>query len=287
MIDAHHHFWSVARGDYGWLTPDAGPLYRDYGPDDLLPHLEEHGITSTILVQCAETVAETRFLLDIAQRASFVAGVVGWVDFTAANAPEMIAELARDPLLVGLRPMVQDLPDDDWLLRADLKPAMDAMVEHGLVFDALIYPQHLPRLAAFLDRYPDLGVVLDHGAKPFIRDRILDPWRVGIAAIAARPRTFCKISGLATEAADGWTAHDLRPYIDHLHQAFGAPRLMWGSDWPVLNKAGVYGRWRKAAENLLSDLSAEDRAAVFGGNAERFYLSRRGRPTAQRFRQEM
>src|ERR1700761_9633036 len=277
MIDAHHHFWTVARGDYGWLTPDTGVLYRDYGPGDLLPHLTEHGISATILVQCAETVAETHFLLEIAQRTPWIAGVVGWVDFTASDAPRVIAELARDPMLVGLRPMVQDLPDDDWLLRRDLKAAMDAMVEHGLVFDALIYPRHLPRLAAFLDRYPDLAVVLDHGAKPFIRDKVLDPWRADVAAIAARPRTLCKISGLATEAAAGWSADDLKPYVDHLRSVFGARRLMWGSDWPVLTRAGSYSSWRKAAELLLAELSAEARDAVFGGNAERFYLSHRGR----------
>jgi L-fuconolactonase len=277
MIDAHHHFWTVARDDYGWLTPDTGVLYRDYGPDDLLPQLGEHGISATILVQCAETLAETRFLLDIAQRTAFVAGVVGWVDFTAPDAPATIDELARDPLLIGLRPMVQDLPDDDWLLRRDLKPAMDAMIEHGLVFDALIYPRHLPRLAAFLDRYPDLDVVLNHGAKPPIRDAVLDPWRADFAAIAARPRTLCKISGLATEARADWRASDLRPYVDHLRSVFGAKRLMWGSDWPVLNKAGSYADWHKAAESLLSDFPVEDREAVFGGNAERFYLSRRGR----------
>jgi L-fuconolactonase len=277
MIDAHQHFWTVARGDYGWLMPDSGVLYRDYGPGDLLPHLAEHEISATILVQCAETVAETRFLLDIAQRTPFVSGVVGWVDFTAPDAPALIAELVRDPLLVGLRPMVQDVPDDDWLLRRDLKAAVDAMVEHGLVFDALIYPRHLPRLATFLDRFPDLEVVLDHGAKPFIGDAVLDPWRADVAAIAARPRTLCKISGLATEAAASWNANDLRPYVDHLKSVFGATRLIWGSDWPVLNKAGSYASWRKAAESLLSDLSSEDRDAVFGRNAERFYLSRRGR----------
>ena len=173
--------------------------------------------------------------------------------------------------------MVQDLPDDDWLLRRDLKPAMDAMVEHGLVFDALVYPKHLPRLAAFLDRYPDLKVVLDHGAKPFIRDGLTDPWRADVAVIGARPRTLCKISGLATEANDGWGADDLRPYVDHLRSVFGAGRLMWGSDWPVLEKAGTYAMWFKAAEHLLSDLSRGDRDAVFGGNAERSYLSLRGR----------
>jgi predicted TIM-barrel fold metal-dependent hydrolase len=146
MIDAHQHFWRVARGDYGWLTPALGPIYRDFMPDNLAPMLARHGITGTILVQAAPTVAETRFMLDIARTTPFVKGVVGWTEFEAAYAPAAIAELATDPLLVGLRPMVQDIADDDWLLRPVLQPALDTMVAHGLVFDALVLPRHLPPL---------------------------------------------------------------------------------------------------------------------------------------------
>ncbi|MCO5092926.1 amidohydrolase [Bosea sp. (in: a-proteobacteria)] len=277
MIDAHQHFWATARGDYGWLTPEAGVLYRDFGAEDLSPLLARHGITGTILVQAAQTVAETRYLLDIAERAPFVLGVVGWVDFTAPDAARQIAELAGERLLVGLRPMVQDLDDDDWLLRRDIAPAIAAMQEHGLVFDALVYPRHLPRLCAFLDRYPGLPVVLDHGGKPEIRNAALDPWRADIAAIAARPRTLCKVSGLATEARGDWSAKTLRPYVDHLLAVFGPARLMWGSDWPVLTKAGSYDSWREAAQNLLGGLKPAEKAAVFGGNAARFYLGPRGR----------
>ncbi len=276
MIDAHQHFWAVARGDYGWLTPNSGVLYRDYRPDDLAPHLARHGIAATILVQAAETVAETRFLLDIAQRTPFVAGVVGWVDFTAPDAPARIAELAQDRLLVGLRPMVQDIADDDWLLRADLRPAMDTMVACGLCFDALVLPRHLPQFPVFIDRYPDLAIVLDHAAKPFIRKGLLDPWRADIAAIAARPRITCKLSGLVTEAAQDWTVDALRPFVAHLLTCFGPGRLMWGSDWPVVQTAGGYQAWRTAAEQLLAGLDESSRAAVFGGNAAAFYLQRRG-----------
>ena len=278
MIDAHQHFWSVARGDYGWLTPETGVLYRDYGPEDLAPHLERQGIEATILVQAAETEAETRYLLSIARRTSFVAGVVGWVDLASTDAAEAVARAARDPLLVGLRPMVQDIADDDWLLRPDLRAGIEAMQAHGLVFDALIHPRHLPRLAAFLERYPGLPVVLDHGAKPFIAAGRMEPWQADIAAIAARPQTLCKLSGLATEAAADWRVDDLRPYVDHLIASFGSDRLMWGSDWPVVERAGGYERWRSAAEALLSRLGEADRAAVLGGNAERFYLNGRGRP---------
>jgi L-fuconolactonase len=278
VIDAHHHFWTVERGDYHWMTPDEPALYQDYGPQDLEPHLRHHGIDATIMVQAAQTVEETRYLLDLADRSPFVAGVVGWVDFTASMAAGDIARLAEHPLLVGLRPMVQDIEDDDWLLRRDLAPAMAAMVDRGLVFDALTLPRHLPRLAAFLDRYPDLPVVVDHGSKPFIRQAILDPWRADMTAIAARPHTFCKISGLVTEASPHWTVADVKPYVDHIVEVFGPERLMWGSDWPVVNVARGYRDWRNAAEETLSGFGDHERAMIFGGNAERFYLGSRGRP---------
>lgn len=276
-IDAHHHFWEIRRGDYHWMTPESGVLLQDYGPADLAPLLESNGVSSTILVQAAATLAETRYLLEVGERTPFVAGVVGWADFTSPEAAADIAELATNMLLVGLRPMVQDIEDDDWLLRKDIGPAIEAMIEHGLVFDALIHPRHLPRLAGFLDRYPDLPVVVDHAAKPFIRDAIIDPWRADMAAVAARKRTMCKISGLVTEAARDWAERDLQPYVGHLLACFGPSRLMWGSDWPVLNLAGDYGRWAETSDALLSALTAKERAAVFGGNAASFYLATRGR----------
>src|SRR3712207_1049113 len=177
QIDSHQHFWQLARGDYHWMSPDLTALYRDYGPDDLAPLLARHGIERTILVQAAETVAETEFMLRISDATPFVAGVVGWAEFADPRAPDAIARLAGHPLLVGLRPMVQDIPDDDWLVRPDLAPAFRAVLEHGLVFDALVFPRHLPRLLVLADRHPDLVIVVDHGAKPRIRERLLDPWR--------------------------------------------------------------------------------------------------------------
>ncbi|HEV2557731.1 MAG TPA: amidohydrolase family protein [Microvirga sp.] len=277
MIDAHQHYWEPARGDYGWLTPDLAPLYRPFGPDDLAPHLERHGINRTILVQAAPTVEETRYMLDLAAASPSVAGIVGWVDFSAADAPAVIADLASDPLLVGLRPMVQDIPDDDWLLRPDLAPAFRALVAHGLVFDALALPRHLSRLLVVVDRHPGLAVVIDHGAKPFIKDGRLDPWRADMAALAARPNVVCKLSGLVTEAGPDWSVETLRPYVDHLLAVFGPERLLWGSDWPVVNLAGGYDRWREASLVLLAGLTEAERAALLGGNAARLYLLTRGR----------
>ena len=276
-IDSHQHFWQISRGDYHWMSPDLAALYRDYGPEDLAPFLARHGIDRTILVQAAQTLAETEFMLRIADRTPFVAGVVGWAEFAEPDAPETVARLARHPLLVGLRPMVQDIADDDWLSRADLAPAFRALVEHRLVFDALVFPRHLSRLLVVADRHPDLAVVVDHGAKPAIRERRLDPWRADMAAVAARPNTWCKLSGLVTEAAPDWRIEDLRPYVAHLRAVFGPERLLWGSDWPVVNLAGGYDRWRETALELLASLNESDRAAVLGGNAARVYLAMRGR----------
>lgn len=276
-IDSHQHVWRLERGDYHWMSPDLAPLYRDYGPEDLAPLLARHGIARTILVQAAATVAETEFMLAVAARTPFVAGVVGWAEFADPDAPAAIARLAADPLLVGLRPMVQDIPDDDWLVRPDLGPAFRALAAHGLVLDALVFPRHLSRLLVVLDRHPDLPVVVDHGAKPAIAERRLDPWRADMAAVAARPGTVCKLSGLVTEARPDWTVESLRPYVDHLLAVFGPARLLWGSDWPVVNLAGGYDRWREASLALLAGLSEAERAAVLGGTAARVYLGRRGR----------
>ncbi|MDR3532062.1 MAG: amidohydrolase family protein [Rhodopila sp.] len=274
MIDAHHHVWRLARGDYAWLTPALAPIHRDFGLDDLAPHLARHGIEATILVQAAPTEAETAFLLDIAERNTGVAGMVGWANFEAPNAAERVAALAENRLLVGLRPMVQDIADDDWLLRDDLVPALNAMVRHRLVFDALVLPRHLPPLLRVVDRHPDLSVVLDHLGKPHIAAGTLDPWRADLARLSERPNVVCKLSGMATEARPDWHSDDLRPYVDHLLACFGPDRIMWGSDWPVVNLAGGYDRWREAAQSLVPKAAW---AAIFGGTAERIYLSNRGR----------
>ncbi len=277
MIDAHLHLWQLARGDYGWLTPELAPIHRDFGPDDLAPILSRHGIGSAILVQAAPTEAETRYLLSIAAATPWIAGVVGWADFAAADAPAAIAGLAADRLLVGLRPMVQDIADDDWLLRPDLTPAFRALEAHGLVFDALVLPRHLSRLLVLLDRHPGLSVVVDHAAKPFIAERRLGPWQADMAAIAARQNAACKLSGLVTEADARWSVDDLMPYVDHLVAVFGPRRLIWGSDWPVVMLAGGYDRWRAAAPHLLSGVAEPARADILGGNAARVYLAGRGR----------
>lgn len=271
MIDAHQHFWRLDRGDYGWLTPALAAIHRDFGPDDLRPILARHGVTSTILVQAAPTLAETHWLLDVAHRTPFVAGVVGWVDFDAGDAPDQVDALARDRRLVGLRPMVQDIGDDDWLARPSHAPVFDAMIAHGLVLDALVLPRHLKRLASVIERHPGLRVVVDHGAKPRIREREVEPWRSDLAAIARHPSAACKLSGLLTEARPGDDAAALAPWIDAIVGLFGTGRVLWGSDWPVVNLAGGYDRWRAVTLDALAGLEQSARSAILGDNARRIY----------------
>ena len=231
-VDAHQHFWRRDRGDYTWLTPELAPIYRDYLPADLQPQLAAAGVTRTILVQAAATVAETRFMLELAREHDFIAGIVGWVDFESADAPKIIAELSRDAALVGLRPMIQDIPDTEWMLREQLEPAFEAMIDHGLVFDALVKPPHIPALLELAGRYPELAMVLDHGAKPPIPAGDVSAWKRGVNQLARETHMVCKLSGLVTEACSSDPVV-LAECVNHLLESFGPARLMWGSDWPV------------------------------------------------------
>ena len=273
-IDAHQHFWSLARGDYGWLTPEMEPIYRDFMPGDLKPVLAGAGIDGTILVQAAPTVAETEFMLGLAREEPFIRGVVGWVDFEDPSAPDEIARLARQSALVGLRPMIQDIDQDNWMLGERLVPAFDALIVADLTFDALTLPRHLPALRELLARHPNMRTVIDHGSKPMIRNGILDGWDKYMAALATETSAFCKLSGLVTEARADWTVDDLRPYVDHLLDTFGPDRLVWGSDWPVCTLASSYGRWTEVTGELLSGLAEDERSAILGGNAARAYRMR-------------
>lgn len=271
-IDAHHHVWRLARGDYGWLTPALAAIHRDFSLANLEPWLDRAGIDATVLVQAAPTVAETEFLLAAAASSKgIVQGVVGWVDLAAPAATATLERLARDRTLRGVRPMLQELADPDWILGPNVIAALSALPALGLRFDALVTSRELPALLRMLDRLPELPVVIDHGAKPPIAANRREPWAHLISAVAAHPRVHCKLSGLATEAGPEWSVDTLRPWVEHLLACFGPHRLIWGSDWPVVNLAGGYGRWLAATDALLAPLPEGDRAAIMGGNAARFY----------------
>lgn len=269
-IDAHQHFWNPARGDYGWLTADL-PICRPYGPADLAPRLRERGIDGTVLVQAAPTLHETEYLLGIADATPFVRGVVGWIDFEDPDQRRHLERLAAHPKFVGVRPMIQDLPDDGWMLREDISWAFGAIRRLDLVFDALVFPRHLPALTRLLDRHPDLTVVIDHAAKPAIRAGRFDEWAAHMKSLAAGTTALCKLSGLATEAGPGWSVETLRAYVDHLFATFGPDRVIFGSDWPVSTLATTYPGWIDAVEQLTSGLSSAQRAAFFGETATRVY----------------
>lgn len=273
-IDAHQHYWQPARGDYDWMPQDDPVLARAYFPADLAPQIATAKIARTVLVQAAATVNETEYMLGLADATTSVGAVVGWVDFEAPDVAVTLARLAKHPKFSGVRPMIQDIPDDDWMLRDDVQNGFRAVRALGLTFDALGFPRHLANVLTILKRYDDMRCVLDHCMKPDIAGHTPDSfhhWADGMSAIARETGACCKLSGLVTEAGENWTIDDLKPYADHVLEAFGPDRVMWGSDWPVIRLRAEYDRWLEAAEVLTEALSAEEKARIFGGTAAAFY----------------
>ena len=274
-VDAHQHFWSLARGDYPWLTPDLGSLYRDYLPADLETPLKASGIGRTILVQAAPTEAETAFLLQLADQYPFVAGVVGWTDLAAPDAAKTIERAATNPKLVGFRPMLQEMDDAAWILSANLRPALRAMAKAGLCFDALIRPQQIKVIETLLlHHHPDLKLVVDHAANPPIGED-LTSWATDIRRLAANTRAYCKWSGLLTIAPGRVNRGHLHRVFDVLIEAFGPERLMWGSDWPVLNLASSYDDWLFESTILFAGLTVAQQIRITSQTAADFYLASR------------
>ncbi len=275
-IDAHQHYWEPKRGDYDWMPRDDPILARTYMPADLSASLDKHGIARTVLVQAAATVEETEYILGIADACGTVAAVVGWVDFENPDHLGRLRRLARHPKFVGVRPMIQDIPDLDWMLRDDVQWGFEALIGLDLTLDALGFPPHLDNFLTLLQTYPQLRVVVDHAMKPRIRDHaegpeMFDHWAEGMSDLADLTGAVCKFSGLVTEAKPDWTLDDLRRCADHLLAAFGPDRLMWGSDWPVCQLRASYDAWHDAATALTAHLGAEERARIFGGTAIEFY----------------
>jgi L-fuconolactonase len=269
MIDAHQHFWNPARGDYFWMTAEAAaPIRRAILPKDFEAIRKQHGIGKTVLVQAAPTTAETEYMLGIADTTDFVAKVVGWIDFENRDDLKQLERLACHPKFSGVRPMIQDLPDKDWMHRADVQWAYDAIIDLDLTFDALGFPIHAENFLRLFDLYPKMRVVVDHCLKPQIRDNAYQDWARDIARIARETHAFCKLSGIATEAMSGWSVETLKPYAQHVIDVFGPARVMWGSDWPVLELNGSYDAWREAA---LQIVAADESAQVFGATAQSFY----------------
>lgn len=272
-IDAHQHFWHIAREDYDWMDDSVAAIRHDIMPNDLKPHLKAHEINGTVVVQAAATVAETRFILELADHTDFIKGVVGWVDLENTEAANTLDRLMVSQYFKGIRPMLQDIPDTNWIMQPPIIANLKEVAKRGLRLDALITPRHLEVISQLSEKLPQLQIVIDHCAKPeFTNDEDAQiMWRESMTKLAKRPNVMCKISGLANEAGPDWSTDKLKPYIDHVIEAFGTSRLMWGSDWPVLNLVGDYARWREVSAELSKDLSDQERAAIYGGNAIKFY----------------
>lgn len=256
------------------------PIFRDFGPDDLKPLLDSCDVARTVLVQATDTIEETRFLLGLADRFDFIAGVVGWVDLAASDAPKKLDELAENSLLKGIRPMLQSLEDVEWILQPAVLKNLEHAASMGLVMDALVQPRHLPVIAKLLDALPQLPLVVDHMAKPEMAPgaaargggtALTEAWRDEMARIAGAPRAFCKLSGMVTEIGPDWRLDHLVPFAEHVFNCFGPDRVMWGSDWPVVNLVSSYQDWLETAGRLTASLSDQETSAVFGQNAIRFY----------------
>jgi L-fuconolactonase len=274
-IDSHQHFWRLDRGDYAWMSPELGPIHRDFMPQHLRPLLASHNIGNTILVQAAATVEETEFMLSLADANEWIAGVVGWVDLESAAAIDTLDRLRGHPKLRGIRPMIQDIADPGWMLKPELSRVFNRLEKHRLTFDALVKPAHLQNLGELLRRHEGLRVVIDHGAKPEIRHNRFEGWAEDIEYLALNTGALCKLSGLLTEAAPGAGHEELSPWIGHLLRCFTPARLMWGSDWPVLNLASGYAEWVAISERALSALPPDSQRAIWRDNAAAFYLADR------------
>lgn len=271
-IDAHHHLWRYSPEEYGWIDSSMGRLQRDFTPTDLSPVMTAAKIDGTIAVQACQSLEETDSLLSFAESYPFIEAVVGWAPIASGDFPSHLEKLATRPKLKGLRHVVQSEPDNDFILGKDFNRGISALISSGLVYEILIYERHLAQTIHFVDRHPNQIFVLDHVAKPKIRERVLTPWREQIHELAHRENVFCKVSGMVTEANwQSWKEADLLPYLDTVFDAFGPGRLMMGSDWPVCLVAADYAQWFELLDRYSSKLTQHEREHFYGGTAIRVY----------------
>jgi L-fuconolactonase len=271
-IDAHQHFWHYSPAEYPWIGPGMERLARDFLPADLAPLLDAEGIGATVAVQARQSLEETRWLLELAERHDFIRGVVGWVDLRSTHVAEQLARFAGHPRFVGVRHVVQDEPDPRFLLGAAFLHGLARVAEAGLVYDLLVLAPQLPAAAEMVALRPGQAFVLDHLAKPPIAAARLDPWRDDIRALSRHPHVACKLSGMVTEARlRQWRREDFLPYMETALEAFSPERLMFGSDWPVCTLSGEYSEVAGIVDDFLARLAPAERAAIEGGTAARVY----------------
>ncbi len=271
-IDAHQHFWRYDAQRDGWITDEMSVLKRDFLPADLLPELAANAIDGSIAVQADQSEREMQFLLDLAAQHSEIAGVVGWIDLRSPNVRERLDYFSQFEKLCGFRHVVQSEPDDCFMLHPDFLRGIAALSEFDFTYDILIYPRQLPAAIEMVARFPKQPFIVDHAAKPEIKDCRISQWAGQMRSLAQNRNVYCKVSGLVTEADwRNWSARDFLPYLDLVFDAFGIDRVIFGSDWPVCLLAGSYTRVRQLLVDYTADFSAADKAKIFGANAVHFY----------------
>jgi L-fuconolactonase len=272
IVDSHQHFWRYDPREYDWIDDELAAIRRDFLPADLAGEMEAAGVDAVVSVQARQTLGETDWLLGLAAENDFIAGVVGWVPLTSPTVAETLARLAGNPRLCGVRHVLQGEADPDFAARRDFNEGIAALRGLALAYDILIYEHQLPMAMTLVDRHPDQVFVVDHVAKPRIREGILPPWRERIRELGRRPNVFCKLSGMVTEANPrAWTSASLEPYAQAVLGAFGPSRVMFGSDWPVCLAGCGYAQWLGTVRALCGELSARERESVLGGTARLAY----------------
>lgn len=271
-LDAHQHFWKYNAEQYGWINDDMANLKRDYLPGDLKPLLAAEGFDGSIAVQARQDEEETNWLLQLAEENEFIKGVVGWVDLCSAEVKEELERLAQHPKFVGVRHVLQDEQDDEFMLRRDFKRGIGLLAQYGLTYDLLVFPRHLPVAARLLREFPDQPFVLDHIAKPLIAGGLVEPWDRDIRELATFDNVSCKLSGMVTEAEwKEWEPADFRPYLDVVFEAFGPDRLMVGSDWPVCTLSGDYSATLGIVREYIGQLDSSVQEDILGLNCAEIY----------------
>lgn len=274
-IDAHQHFWHYNEEEYSWIDESMNMLKRDFLPSDLQAEMEVLQFRGTIAVQARQTIAETQWLLTLSEQHDFIKGVVGWVDLCSNDAVKQLQEFSSHPKLVGARHVIHDEPDIDFMLRDDFRRGIAALKEYNLVYDLLIFPEHLSRASQLVGEYPDQVFVLDHIAKPRIKEQLYEPWKSDIAELAQHPNVYCKLSGMVTEADwHNWKPRDFTAYLDHVFACFGTHRLMIGSDWPVCTLTGSYRKTMQLVIDYLEQFPPTVQANVLGDTCAKVYLQR-------------
>ena len=271
VVDSHHHFWEIDKFNYSWM-PEGSPLSVDYSPEDLAPLITEAGIDYTVVVQAVSSPDEAYWLLDLAERNDFIAGIIGWVDLTDPKVGYILDKLQESQYFKGVRHIWENEPDAAWIVNSGAVNGLQELVRRNLTFDFLAKPPNLPFIPEIMDKVPDLRAVVDHIAKPKIADHLVEPWLSDLRKVASINGIHCKISGMITEADHhNWTANDLRPYVHHVLGLFGTDRIMFGTDWPVCTLAGDYVTVVDTTKSILESLTLEATNDVFGGTANRFY----------------